>query len=623
MHKKSFKIIREFLIIVTVIFAFMTSACFYKKNVMNEHLIAYYITFIADVVILIGWIWIGCNTWIRLKKRYGNLEIILEENCGVVITLFFCIGTRITQFDDIPRWDAWVYYRVLTKACESFDFTFRTFWQNFSMANHPTLAFAGITAVGEFLNIGGYTGVLIVWLAVTLVAAFCVYRILEKILPFRNWIYHTLGTCVIMSTPNVLGTFSYYQPDMGLAIFFVFTIYCYLYKRNLLLFFSMSMLLLTKEPGIVILGGFGLGALIGRVAFTGKEKSAGRRFLQFFREPLGVSALMAGAVLILYFIIFLSNGGSIWQYGGSSFRFEPAFILYKCKQYFVLNFNWLIWGANLILYIQRGIVRKSKKRVPKGFYHKDIVLSILCAALAQMLFFSCYVTFTNPRYQMAIDFCGVFLFVIQLGGYRPRRKKWAGNKRCTTYERYAIISVAGILLLLESYLTVDPVSLLVFNNNLTGSGYIITEGYNGGIIQGDYTVYNHQHNYLTRVYNHILRSVGYHEGMDIILWNNPGSYGLLDEEYCWDIEKKELVLMAGEDTIFIRGYIQDEMYKDIEFQDEAVFILLPQFNISEDSAERFLSKYYETRYKGTVKIWGGGKATFYVCDLAETGRMME
>lgn len=626
-RKKAENIAIEILWIFSAVFLFMTAACIDKRAVYREHLVAYVITLLADAVIFGGWIFFGGKGICSLKRRKKGIKTLSYEVRGIGLTLLFCLLTRIVQFKDIPRWDSLTYYKMLMNACQSFDFTLKTFWQNFSMA-HPTLGFAGITAIGEFLNTGGYVGVLLVWLAVTLLTGFCMYRILEKILPSNTWVFHTLGTCAIMSTPNVLGTFSYYQPDMGLVCFGVFVIYCYLYKKNLLMFFAMILLLLTKEPGVVILGGFGVGALVGRVVFTGKEKTAGKRLLQFFKEPLGISGILAVLMLVVYFVVFLKNGGSIWQYGPSGFGFQLEFIVLKCKQYFILNFNWLTWGGCLFLYVCRSLQHKRSKRNRGSggtIAHKDIVLAIFFMALFQMLFFSLYITFANPRYQMMIDFCGAGLFVILLGGHWSERyAKNVKKRRRVTLHQNLTAGIVGVLLLVEAYLTFDPVSLLMFEKVDTGNGYIIREKYHEGLIQGDSTVYNHQFNYLTDVYVHILRDVDYHEGMDVIIWNNPGSYDILGDKYYWDTERKRILLIPGENAVMIRGYVQEELgKKEYLMQREAVFILVPQFNISEESAERFLKQHYEIRYKGSVDVTPGGTAVYYVCDLLGSGGIVE
>lgn len=611
MRKKKKTLFFEILVIATVVFAFMTAACIDKRSMADEHLLAYGVTLAADILIFAGWIGLVYHNWYRFwtkRKKTGGFE---NESCGIMITLAFCFATRAFQLSDTPRWDGLTYYNMLLQACQNFDFSLKTFQQNFSLANHPTLGFAGITAIGEFLNSGGYMGVLIVWMGVTLLTAFCVYRILERILAACSWVYHTFAACVVMSAPLVLGTFSYYQPDAGAVCFFVFTVYCYMYRKHLLMFFSMLLLLLTKEIGVVILCGFGLGALLGRVFFTGKEETAGKRFVQFFKEPLGICGLLAVCGLGIYLIIFLMNGGRIWSIsdsnieGFSTVSFQPSFIAYKCKQFFVLNFNWLIWGGNLILFLTAKIRHALGKKPFAKQKRKDLILAVFLAAFAQMVFYSIYITYALPRYHVLIDFCGVFLFFVFLPVCLPKGAM-----------RYAAAGATGVLLLLEAYTTIDPVSLAAFRTIDTGMCKIINESKGVGAIQRDFCVYNHQYTYMNKAYDHVLKDVGYHEGMDVVIWNSVVNDEVWDSRIVWDMEKQKRTLQKGENTISIRGIIREDIEQGNEsLQSEAVFVLTPQFIISEEDAERFLKKYYDIRYKGYVEIPFGGKVTFYVCDL--------
>lgn len=614
---KKINIGKEILIIGTVLFGFMTAACINKSATIQEHRFAYTVTICADLILLTGWVWNWICKWLNMRKSGKSISVFFADSRGILITLLFCFLSRAAQLSDTPRWDAAQYYKMLKDACQNFDFTLQSFLQCFSLFNHPTLGFAGLTAIGEFLMPSIYKGVLIIWLIITLITAYCLYKILEKLLPTCSWIYHSIAACVAMSTPLVLGTFFYYQPDAGTVCFFVFTIYCYLYRKNLLMLFSMLLLIQTKEIGIVILGGFAMGALLGRIIYTGKEKNAFKRLTGFFKEPLGICCILAALLLGTYFIIFLHNGGSIWSISGSSedfstFSFQPAFILFKWKQFFILNFNWVIWGGNLILFITGKIRHYKKKRPYSKLRRKDIVLAIFMTAFFQMIFYCSYITYTLPRYHVLIDYCGVFLFVILIGRNFPK-----GNIR------YVTSGFIGILLLTEAYTTIDPLSLCTFQNAETGNGRIIYEDYNKGNIQGDFCVYNHQINYLGMAYEHILRDVGYHSGMDVLVWNLAYNYAI-NGEYYWDTQSKNLSLINNQDSISIRVLEHEIIEKNEEkLQKEAVFILAPQFTIDEEHAEQFLNNYYEIRYKGNVEIPWGGKLTFYVCDLTDFERLME
>lgn len=219
-HKPEKKMWEELWIVATVIFAFMTAACINKWKIMGSHMAAYLITLFADIILAGGWSWTICNAVVRQVKSRDRK--VWTDKAGAGSVLLYCTVVRIVQLKDMPYWDGMIYYNMLRNACDKFDFTFSSFWENFIFAAHPTLAFAGVTAIGEFLRPDIYSGVLTVWLIVTLISALCAYRIFQKLFPKSGFWYPVLAACVLMTTPSVLGTFSYYQPDMGLVCFFYF-----------------------------------------------------------------------------------------------------------------------------------------------------------------------------------------------------------------------------------------------------------------------------------------------------------------------------------------------------------------------------------------------------------------
>ena len=175
----------------------------------------------------------------------------------------------------------------------------------------------------------------------------------------------------------------------------------------------------------------------------------------------------------------------------------------------------------------------------------------------------------------------------------------------------------GCILLVQAYVTIDPVSLSVFRNYPTGNGKIISECIYNPLLQKDYSVYNHQFNYLDRAYDRILRDVDYHQGMDVWVWTNDTNTQIWTGGFVWDTEKQKRTLVSNENTIEIRGFARqdEEVGLELQLNREAVFLLIPQFGITEEYAEDFLNSYYEIRYKGNVNIPLGGTVSYYVCDL--------
>lgn len=617
-RKKRRTVFQEILIILTVVFAFMTSACVNKREMVSEHLVAFVVTAVADAFILASWLLTAGRAFMRKKKRKETFQKWFCKNKGILSVLLYCFFTRIIQFQDTPRWDGLIYYRNLMAGCQNFDFSIFSFLSCFSLANHPTQGFAGIVAIGEFLNPGGYVGMLSIQLLMDLLMAFCLYRILEYMLPKCTWIYHTIGSCIVLSSPLALGTFSYFQPDAGTVYFFIFVLYCYIFKRNLLMFFSMVLLILSKEIGIVALGGFGMGAFLGYMFLEGKENGFWKKLFSFFRKPLGIAGILAGIMLLIYFVFFMKSGGNVWSIsneniaGFSTFSFQPRFIVYKWKQFFVLNFNWLLWGGIVAMILFLTVRSWNGHGFSKWLRRKDIAIAVFLTVAAEIIFYCFYVTYALPRYHVLVDFGAAFLFVILLGICVSEGER-----------KYFAAMLLNILFLVEAYVTIDPVTLFAFENADTGNSRILTDRLDVSA-QSDFCVYNHQFNYLNKAYDNVLKDVGYYEGMNLIIWDREWDYSIWANDVLWDSGSEKRVLLPGDDTFSITGCTREAIENgEVDIEKETIFIMTPQFGIEEDVTEEYLKKYFEIRYKGTVEIPLGGVVTFYVCDELEQGEMQE
>ena len=455
-RKEKNGIVREIMLILSVITLFLLAACMKKSTMFSSHVVLFLATAAAAFFLLFFWVK-EISMLILASGGRGFWRFVNKEK-GMLATLFFVFFSRAIQFGDMPRWDSLIYYKALMDACRSFDFSFDSFMR-FALASHPSLGYAGLTAIGEFLNEGGYTGVLVIWMFVTLCSAGCLYRIIEKVVPDRSWKYYMIAACMIMSTPLFLGTFSYYYPDAGTVPFFLFIAYCYLYKKNILLLFSMILLTQSKEIGAVILAGFGLGLFLSRI-FAIKRKRGVKKIKEFFLEPVAISGIMSACFLILYFVLFLHSDRKIWSYGHgnwySGFALRYSFILSKMKQFFVLNFNWFVWGWNAIA--AALLIRKNKKKKPINLRERDLILSLVTVMLSLIIFYSVYITYTIPRYQVLLDFLNVMLAVLLTGALLPEPEEKYSTSNCKMKKvvQQSILVILGLLFFAEAYTMIDP-----------------------------------------------------------------------------------------------------------------------------------------------------------------------
>ena len=89
MNRKRIKVFREVLVVATTVFAFMTAACINKWTVLEQHPLAFLTTMLADIFILMAWIWILLQKCLWLKHHQNKIQ----KYYGMGITLVFCIAS--------------------------------------------------------------------------------------------------------------------------------------------------------------------------------------------------------------------------------------------------------------------------------------------------------------------------------------------------------------------------------------------------------------------------------------------------------------------------------------------------------------------------------------------------
>ena len=598
------KFIEQILIIFSVILAFLTAAGIDKRREIVTYFFPIGIVIAADIVCIIVWIWLIKKKNIHIFDSITIIQIF-HENKWCLFVLLYTFFVRILQFSNISRWDANAYYSQLITGCNNFDFTMRSFIRGFSVASHPTFGYLGLLGIGEFLASGKSVGMIASNMMLTVLIMYCVFRIFEKLLPEADKRYIALATCIISSIPVFLGTFSYCNPDMGVALFSLFMIYFFLYNKRILMFFAMFLTMTSKETGVLMVGGFAIGVFLWRVVKY-KDKLSGKiRFA--FKEPLCSVTAILGVVGVLGLILYLARGGYIWSIRSeskpefSTVTFIPEFIWNNLKQFFIFNFNWI---STLILFFCCLLIFIKKRNfcfVEKNS-NNSVIAGLLGGYLFSVLFFCFYITFTLPRYHIIIDIIWTILMLLVVGKCIIQRRI-----------RNVMLSIFCIVLLLQSYVTIDPLSVYAFMEHSTGNGVILTTQHKREglevINSGDYSVYNHQYTYKDEAFDQILREVGYDEDMDILCFV-PGE--LIVKNVSWDKLKRKRTYSSSENTIPL-NIVDGEAVYNSAYHKKAVYIYIPQSGGDRERELEHLHWYYDFLYKGSVEM-SGGVMYYWVCE---------
>lgn len=532
----------------------------------------------------------------------------IKENFLFVEILFISLGIRVFQMFAMPIWDSGEYYGRLITATEKFDFSLTSFLDNFNLANHPNYGYTFFTSIGEFLFPRKIWGVNLVVLILTAFSLVYLYKIFNKYMKINPSIAGLL--CGIFSfSPLILGTSGYYNPDYGIALFFIFIIYFLLEKKYILFTFWSICFVFTKEVSAIIYFFFIVGIIISQT-FKVKEKKSKYYLNNIFKNPcLYISGFSA-----LLYIGYMKYIGGItkwkqvedagtnfkWDNNGfNCFGIDGEYILLKLQQIFIINYRWIITLSIIIMLILLMINVKKQNKLT------TIPILGIALSLISYICFSCiYITYALVRYNYISD-----LLLILIAGILIKKIEVKFNKNFIV--NFFLVGIC-ILFSVESFITTDPISKILYPKVSTNSISMFYPGYmKKDIYYGDNLVYNNQYSFLTKSYDQFLTAIDYDEEKIVVF---PGIFegsqingnGEI-YQVNWDkVNKKRTFSYVSQTVIPIKV----EMIENIlnikskkNLPDEIVIPFIPYFyeNMGENEIKEKLDKTYQLVEEGKTK----------------------
>ena len=444
-----------------------------------------------------------------------------------------------------------------------------------------------------------------------------------KISKRRAAVYTLIVSCI----PLFWGTFSYFNPDYNIIIFFIFMLFAEYKEQYILMIFWTTILFLTKEPAIVVVTGYYL--FRGLYDISKKQDTFKQRIENLLQDRVMWIAVAGAMVGIVYFM----KQGTVFAWGGVSFDtlfsakeegdlFQNAIIVdfsyiwNQVKLLCILNFAWL--STVIFLLSIFGILFKKNTSESVGAVN---IISKEYAGLQGSLwltsvFFMLFITVPLNRYH-------VFTAVV-----------W-GITGCLTYEgvfkKYWNISykmeqtcsiVIFFLLAAQTFFSIDPLSNFLFQRLDTGNMTLLkTDGYVSAAM-GDELVNNFQYRWLDNELDRLLEQTNYDENTLIIsvgshrykvdigsgsghetVWNKLNNKREIiwgeweDRENCIpisDVSTRRLELHLGEGSEDAPHFYG----KYIAGKERAIVYFIPYYNESEEEWIKYLSQFYEIGERG-------------------------
>lgn len=549
------------------------------------------------------------------KERYSQNKYTKTDTYTLII-VGVCLIMRLPMFTQIQRWDGGVYYAVLHTASVAFDFSFDSVWNYFRLASHPTFSYTFFMLIGEFLFPAKVTGVLLVVLVMTAAALVCIYRMMRGYwcrMPDFPALIFTLLVSVI---PLFLGTSSYINVDYTLIIFFIFLTYAEYREEKIMMAFWTVALMLNKETGWVIAAGYYMVYLI-KLWKKAKSKKIRKKIAIVCSDGI-VRVMIAGMLVVCAYMI--RQGGLTGWYGVgttgnlfasaemiaekgisvNAFGIYPAYIVHRLAQIFVLNFMWI---PTLIIIISSVVIISQPKKKRKTIRN---ISGMVGALILFVLFSVLYIVEALSRYTV---FSTVILWLLALVLlYFVLSPKLSGEIMM------GLSIVMGMLLIVQNFIYIDPLSNLVFDRLSSGRGTMLSTNMDVSYY-GDTLVNNYRYAYLDKLFDKMLTDADYNEEKQVVLWpsNEDQSYisSMFNYYLGWNTEKEKRVIIA-EDTlqgetpvIPLNTITLEEIQQGAELGRETILYFLPYYERDEEMYLSSLRTYYHISERKEISNWGG------------------
>ena len=445
---------------------------------------------IATVILKISKNQSKSNSHIDVETKKTEASTNKYSNIIVMILLALTsILIRIPMIGTLQRWDAGEYIYSLGDIVRAYNFTFKSFVQEFTIAYHPNYGFCTFNSIPLFFDARNNTIITVWQIIFSVLAVMALYDIFRNKYEFRE-VRAGLSAMAVGSVPIFLGLSVYFTPDYYVALFFIYAMYFEAKEEHILEAFMIILMCLSKENcALIVLGYYGVKLLYSLF----KEGFLKTIKTKDFWVPFSSAVLLVVSMVI--------QGGS-WisktnAKSGSSISvgLNKIYILVKLKQYLLSNFAWILSIIFAVGYIYI-LVKKKWKNYPSKEWVS--LIGIIVAMCLYALFGLLVHIASHERYNTIFAMLLAFIAFIVLN-YLVKSSKVI----------VPILSVISILFVIESFVTIDPVTQHIFWQVDIGEDNKMT--FESESIQyfGDGLVTNYQYAWIDKSFDQMLRTVDY------------------------------------------------------------------------------------------------------------------
>lgn len=475
---------------------------------------------------------------LKREKVMQSIGKWCREHTGLFVLMAVFVILSLETLPSTPRGDSNTYFRIgFLYAAPKFDFTLRNL-SDFYLADHMAVGYAFLGLLGVFLDTKNAIGLHIMDIILILLSGAAFYELLGMFVQKAKKSMKVLATAVYLFHPLIFGMIASVSLDKPtLALMVLFT-YLYLSDRRLLASFAGFLFLTTKEPNVAFYGAFM--AAVYLVRFFGLHHAGFvKRFTYTFCRAqfvIDIIQPVIAAYLILATGTWASNNGIQFEYQViNSFGIVDRNTVSKNLQLGILNFNWLLL-AGTVVFLVIVIFQYGIKRIVTNRKFWTLAVPLGAMQLVFVGFQYIYYTYPNARYITPYE----YVLTLGLGVL---------VSACNMKHAVKIVGMTGLALLLvvQSVVTIDPVTIKKIAHKHDGYFYICSTEENGKFNFNQTMEYNRQYTYWDGVIREILADKHVDENTFIgyCIEQEPGFFSLIYPY--WNEETKMMEYSVLED----------------------------------------------------------------------------
>lgn len=537
--------------------------------------------------------------------KLHNIGLFLKKNWEMIA---ISLGFWILNFDTFSWWyrtDSFTYFNNIQENCMNWDFTPRRL-DAFLLGGHSCYGYSLFAFIGNYLIPTNGIGIRVVNYLMLTISIFMFRKIILHIFPSMNSHICSLVIAIFTFSPLMFGINYEINTDFPCVCFFIWFVYFHITHKYILLYATSVLLCFSKETGILYMLAYCGGCYLYRIVHSCKKKESDCHIISIKELPTILSAVL----FVVNWKLLNAGWAKVTQEtiaeknSDRSISIRADYIIIKLEQMFVMNFHWII----LLLFLIAGLVLVIKRKKIQ-LKINETYIGLLMAFIVFMVFGSVFFTFAHYRY---MQFGIIFLMILLV--------QIVDNITQRVGTQAAIYGIILGLFLLQSYVTIDPISFLLFKNADIGNGKMISTAAfttkdpgsivlysekEGGDLSshlfGDFSLYNRQIHGFEEVFEEFLTEINYNEKQTIVfpnLYNGEMDYtiqmliGRFDKSTCyWNPQTGNMTTEKSD--IPIQWSYPDEVNDALFEKYEKVWFANINYNIDIDYNE-YLANYQIT-----------------------------